>query len=64
MKEGQKMEKLSLNTLREMFLSFFEEKGHLRMDSAPLIPKNDVSACEPKNIPTAKNSSSAGTPYL
>ncbi len=37
------MEKLSLNTLREMFLSFFEEKGHLRMDSAPLIPKNDSS---------------------
>ncbi|MBQ7623881.1 MAG: alanine--tRNA ligase, partial [Clostridia bacterium] len=37
------MENLSLNTLREMFLSFFEEKGHLRMDSAPLIPKNDSS---------------------
>ena len=37
------MENLSLNTLREMFLKFFEEKGHLRMDSAPLIPKNDSS---------------------
>ena len=37
------MEKHSLNTLREMFLSFFEEKGHYRMDSAPLVPKNDSS---------------------
>ena len=37
------MEKLSLNTLREMFLKFFEEKGHYRMDSAPLVPKNDSS---------------------
>ncbi|MBR5903004.1 MAG: alanine--tRNA ligase, partial [Clostridia bacterium] len=37
------MEKQSLNTLREMFLKFFEEKGHYRMDSAPLVPKNDSS---------------------
>ncbi|MBR4303899.1 MAG: alanine--tRNA ligase, partial [Clostridia bacterium] len=37
------MEKHSLNTLREMFLKFFEEKGHYRMDSAPLVPKNDSS---------------------
>ncbi len=37
------MEKHSLNTLREMFLKFFEEKGHYRMESAPLVPKNDSS---------------------
>ena len=39
------MEKLSLNTLREMFLKFFEEKGHYRMDSAPLVPKMTVLCC-------------------
>ena len=32
-----------LNELREMFLSFFEEKGHLRLPSFPLIPKDDPS---------------------
>jgi len=32
-----------LNDLREMFLSFFEEKGHLRLPSFPLIPRSDPS---------------------
>ena len=32
-----------LNELREMFLSFFETKGHLRLPSFPLIPKDDPS---------------------
>ena len=34
---------IGLNELREMFLAFFEGKGHLRMPSFPLIPKNDKS---------------------
>lgn len=33
----------SLNDLRESYLSFFESKGHLRMDSAPLVPQGDNS---------------------
>lgn len=37
------MQKLGLNELRERYLSFFESKGHLRMASAPLVPKNDPS---------------------
>ncbi len=37
------MEPLSLNVLREKFLSFFESKGHLRMDSFPLVPQDDHS---------------------
>ena len=32
-----------LNELREKYLSFFESKGHLRLPSFPLIPKNDNS---------------------
>ena len=32
-----------LNELREMFLSFFETKGHLRLTSFSLIPQNDAS---------------------
>ena len=35
------MEKLGLNEIRERYLSFFESKGHLRMDSFPLVPQND-----------------------
>ena len=37
------MEKYGLNQLREMFLSFFETKGHLRLPSFSLIPQNDAS---------------------
>ena len=32
-----------VNELREMFLSFFESKGHLRLPSFSLIPQNDKS---------------------
>jgi alanyl-tRNA synthetase len=37
------MEKLGLNEIRESFLKFFESKGHLRLESFPLVPKNDTS---------------------
>ncbi len=33
----------SLNELREKYLSFFESKGHLRLQSFPLIPQGDKS---------------------
>ncbi|MBQ3058054.1 MAG: alanine--tRNA ligase [Clostridia bacterium] len=33
----------SLNDLRESYLSFFEEKGHLRLGSFSLVPNNDKS---------------------
>ncbi len=33
----------SLNDLREAFLSFFEEKGHLRLPSYSLVPQGDRS---------------------
>ena len=32
-----------LNELREMYLRFFESKGHLRLPSFSLIPRNDKS---------------------
>ena len=32
-----------LNDLRESYLKFFESKGQLRMDSAPLVPQGDNS---------------------
>ncbi len=32
-----------LNELREKYLAFFEEKGHLRLGSFPLVPQNDKS---------------------
>ena len=37
------MEWTGLNELREKFLHFFEEKGHLRLPSFPLIPQGDNS---------------------
>ena len=37
------MQWTGLNELREKFLSFFESKGHLRLGSFPLVPKNDNS---------------------
>lgn len=35
--------KYGVNGLRELFLKFFEEKGHLRLPSFPLVPQNDKS---------------------
>ena len=35
--------KYGVNELREMFLKFFETKGHLRLPSFSLIPQNDAS---------------------
>ena len=32
-----------VNELREMYLKFFESKGHLRLPSFSLIPKDDAS---------------------
>ena len=37
------MHYMGLNDLREKFLSFMESKGHLRLPSFPLIPKDDNS---------------------
>lgn len=37
------MQKYGVNELRRMFLDFFESKGHLILDSFPLIPHNDNS---------------------
>jgi len=37
------MKKYGVNELRELFLSFFESKGHLRLPSYSLIPQNDAS---------------------
>ena len=37
------MKPYGLNELREMFLRFFETKGHLRLPSFSLIPQDDAS---------------------
>ena len=37
------MKPFGVNELREMYLSYFESKGHLRLPSFSLIPKNDKS---------------------
>ncbi len=37
------MEKYGVNQLREMFLSYMESKGHLRLKSFSLVPHNDNS---------------------
>ncbi len=37
------MQYYGVNELREMFLKFFESKGHLRMNSFSLVPHNDKS---------------------
>ena len=43
MKGNKTMKWTSLNDLREKYLSFFESKGHLRLNSFPLVPQNDKS---------------------
>ena len=43
------MKPYGLNELREMFLRFFETKGHLRLPSFSLIPQDD--AREPYHPP-------------
>ena len=42
-REVYDMQYMGLNELREKFLSFMESKGHLRLPSFPLIPKDDNS---------------------
>ena len=37
------MKKLGVNEIRELYLSFFESKGHVRMPSASLVPQGDKS---------------------
>lgn len=37
------MKPLGLNEIREKYLSFFEQKNHLRLPSFPLVPINDKS---------------------
>ncbi len=37
------MEWTGLNELREKYLSFFEGKQHLRLESFPLVPNGDKS---------------------
>lgn len=38
-----KNKKPTMNELRESFLNFFESKGHLKLDSFSLVPKEDKS---------------------
>ena len=35
------MKQLTADELREMYLSFFESKGHVRISGASVIPEND-----------------------
>ncbi|MDR2420616.1 MAG: alanyl-tRNA synthetase, partial [Oscillospiraceae bacterium] len=37
------MKKYGLNELREIFLRFYESKGHLRLPSFSLVPQGDKS---------------------
>ncbi len=39
----KELKKYGVNELREMYLSFFESKGHLRLPSFSLVPHNDKS---------------------
>ena len=43
MKERSNMKYMSHNDIRNTWFRFFEEKGHKRVESAPLIPINDDS---------------------
>ena len=42
-KEDRTVKKYGVNELRQMFLDFFESKGHLVMKSFSLVPQNDKS---------------------
>nr|WP_317358386.1 alanine--tRNA ligase [uncultured Tyzzerella sp.] len=37
------MKNLGVNEIREKYLSFFQQKGHLKMNSFSLVPQNDKS---------------------
>lgn len=37
------MKSLGVNEIREKYLNFFQEKGHLKMNSFSLVPQNDKS---------------------
>ena len=37
------MKNLGVNEIREKYLNFFQEKGHLKMNSFSLVPQNDKS---------------------
>lgn len=37
------MKNITTHKLREMYIKFFESKGHVRIPSAPLVPENDPS---------------------
>ena len=39
------MQWTGLNELREKYLRFFEGKGHLRLDSFPLVPRTTPACC-------------------
>ena len=41
--EEHTVKKYGVNELRQMFLDFFESKGHLVMNSFSLVPQNDNS---------------------
>ena len=47
------MQWTGLNELRDKYLTFFEGKGHLRLDSFPLVPKNDPSLLLINLLPVA-----------
>jgi hypothetical protein len=50
------MQWTGLNELRDKYLTFFEGKGHLRLDSFPLVPKND-----PRNASTTVREDESGS---
>ena len=51
------MQWTGLNELREKYLSFFESKGHLRLDSFPLVPKTGWREMIPTGAPYSRGRS-------
>ena len=43
------MEWTGLNELREKYLAFFESKGHLRLPSFSLVPRDDKTLAGQEN---------------